>query len=52
VITAVEGEPVRQMTDLTDRLERVGVGGEIRVTVAGGGGMRDVTVAVVDIGDL
>ncbi|MHC2465082.1 S1C family serine protease [Bradyrhizobium embrapense] len=50
VITAVNGKPVHRLSDLADRLEQIGVGKKVRLTVNRDGSARDVEVAVVDIG--
>ncbi|MFC5067363.1 S1C family serine protease [Flaviflagellibacter deserti] len=51
VIVEADGKQVRQLTDLTDRLEEVGVSGELSLTLEGSGGRRTVRVAAVDIGN-
>jgi 2-alkenal reductase len=51
VITEAEGEPVHRLTELTDRLEQVGPGGKVNLTVTRDGRNRRVEVAVVDIGE-
>jgi 2-alkenal reductase len=50
VIVAAEGEPVRHLSDLTDRLEKAGVGGSVELTVERDGRTRTVEVGIVDIG--
>lgn len=50
VIVSVNGEPVRRLLDMTRIVDQVGVGGEIRLTIANSGRQREVTVDVVDIG--
>jgi len=50
VVVAVDGDPVRRLSDLTDRLERIGVGRSVALTVLRDGRSRTVDVAVVDIG--
>ncbi|OKO72877.1 trypsin-like peptidase domain-containing protein [Bradyrhizobium sp. NAS96.2] len=50
VITAVDGKPVRRLSDLADQLEQIGVGKNVRLTVSRDGSTRDVEVAVADIG--
>ncbi|MDH2383516.1 trypsin-like peptidase domain-containing protein [Bradyrhizobium sp. CER78] len=50
VITAVDGKPVRRLSDLADQLEQIGVGKKVRLTVSRDGSARDVEVAVADIG--
>ena len=51
VITEVDGDPVRRLTDLTERLEQAGPGKTVTLTVQRGNGTRNVEVAVVDIGE-
>jgi S1-C subfamily serine protease len=50
VIVAVEGKPVRRLPDLTDELERVGVGKKVTLQVKRDGQNRNVDVEVMDIG--
>jgi 2-alkenal reductase len=49
VITAADGDSVGRLADLADRLERVGVGCKVILTVLRSGATRNVEVAVVDI---
>ncbi|MCK1733858.1 trypsin-like peptidase domain-containing protein [Bradyrhizobium sp. 138] len=50
IITAIEGKPVRRLSDLTDALEQVGAGKTVRLTVKrGGSDSRDVNVGIADI---
>lgn len=49
IITAVEGKPVRRLSDLTDALEQAGAGHAVRLTVKRGSDTRDVNVGIVDI---
>jgi 2-alkenal reductase len=51
VIVEVDGRPVQRLADLTDRLEEVGVGGEVTLGIRRGGSVQTVTAAVVDIGE-
>jgi 2-alkenal reductase len=51
VIVAAEGEPLRRLTELTERLERIGPGGTVNLTVRRGGQERRVDVGVADIGE-
>jgi 2-alkenal reductase len=51
VITEAGGEPVRRITDLTARLEGVGPGGKVPLTVRRGNDTRRVDLDVVDIGE-
>ena len=50
VVVAADGEPVRRLSDLTDRLERIGLGGSVTLTVMRDGRSRTVDIAIVDIG--
>jgi 2-alkenal reductase len=50
VITAVNGKPVRRLSDLTEVLEQVGVGQSVELTVTRNGQSRTVRADVVDIG--
>jgi S1-C subfamily serine protease len=50
VIVGVNGKPVRRLADLTDELERVGVGNKVTLSVKRDGQERPVEVAVMDIG--
>jgi len=50
VIVGIDGKPVRRLPDLTDELERVGVGKKVSLQVERGGQSRTVDVEVVDIG--
>lgn len=51
VIVGIDGKPVQRLSDLTDEIERVGVGQSVRLSVARGGDRpRDVDLPVVDIG--
>jgi len=49
VIVAVEGVPVRRLSDLIDQLERVRVPGKIQLTVQRGGASRTISVEIVDV---
>ena len=51
VIVSVNGRPVRHLAELTSELERVGVGGRVRLTIERAGSTTDAVVDVVDIGD-
>jgi 2-alkenal reductase len=51
VIVEAEGEPLRRLAELTGRLERIGPGGSVNLTVRRGGQERRVDVGVVDIGE-
>ncbi len=50
VITAVNGKPVRRLSDLTEVLEQVGVGQNVQLTVIRNGQSRTVRADVIDIG--
>jgi 2-alkenal reductase len=50
VIVGVNDAPVRRLADLTDRLERTGVGGSVSLTILRDGRSLTVDIAVVDIG--
>ncbi len=50
VIVAVNDKTVRRLSDLTDELERNGVGKTVRLTVQRDGRTRTVETEVVDIG--
>ncbi|MFD2184270.1 S1C family serine protease [Rhodoplanes azumiensis] len=50
VITACNGEPIRRLVDLSDKLEQVGVGNTITLSVLRGGRTVTLTVEVADIG--
>jgi S1-C subfamily serine protease len=49
VIVAVNGEPVRRLSDLTDALEQAGVGRSVQLTVLRGSQRRTVETDIVDI---
>jgi S1-C subfamily serine protease len=49
VIVGVDGKPVRRLTDLTDRLEQVGVGKSVQLALNRGGSRTTVTVDVIDV---
>ncbi|MGF9760241.1 trypsin-like peptidase domain-containing protein [Microvirga sp. 0TCS3.31] len=49
VIVGVEDTPVRHLSDLTDRLERVGVGNTVRLQIVRNNRTETVEVAVVDV---
>ena len=50
VITEAEGKRVRRLSDLTDEIERVGVGRSLKLTVSRNGQTRTVELPIVDIG--
>jgi len=50
VIVAAEGAPVRRLADLTNALDRVGVGGTVSLTIQRGNQRVEVPVTVEDIG--
>jgi S1-C subfamily serine protease len=49
VITAANGEPVRNVLDLTNQLDRVGIGHTIKLTINREGTPVDVDVEIIDI---
>jgi S1-C subfamily serine protease len=49
VITSADGKPVRRLSDLADRIEQVGAGRSVRLTVKRGSDSREVNVDIVDI---
>jgi len=51
VIVGVDDAPVRRLSDLTDRLERVGVGKTVSLTVVRNNRRETIEVAVVDVGE-
>jgi 2-alkenal reductase len=50
VIIEANGNPVRNLSDLTDQLEQVGIGHKIKLTLKRGSRTRTVETDVVDIG--
>lgn len=50
IITAINGKPVDTLADLTNELDRVGVGGAVRVTIRRGEAETSIDVEVEDIG--
>jgi S1-C subfamily serine protease len=50
VIVAVNGKPVRRLSDLTDEIEQVGVGKSVQLSVKRGGQTRTVEIQITDIG--
>jgi 2-alkenal reductase len=50
IIVAVEGKPVRRLSDLTAALERAGVGKPVRLTIERDGRSATVSVTVADVG--
>ena len=50
VIVGVNGKPVRRLQDLTQELERVGVGNKVTLTVQRDGRERSVELDVMDVG--
>jgi 2-alkenal reductase len=51
VITSVDSQPVRKLSDLTRALEKVQMPGKVQLTVMRGGAERKVSIDVVDIGE-
>ena len=50
VIVQAEGEPVRRLADLTNALERLGVGAEVNLEVRRGEETIRIAVPIEDIG--
>jgi 2-alkenal reductase len=50
VIVGVNGKPVRRLADLTQELERVGVGKKVPLAVQRDGKETSVEIDVMDIG--
>ncbi|WP_119300783.1 S1C family serine protease [Dongia deserti] len=50
VIIEADDKPVRRLSDLTERLESVGLGGSVELTVLRDGNRRTLDVSVVDVG--
>jgi 2-alkenal reductase len=50
IITEADGTAVRRLADLTEQLERVGVGKSVKLTVRRGGRTVSIDVPVVDVG--
>jgi 2-alkenal reductase len=51
VITSVDGQPVRKLSDLTRALEKLQMPGKVQLGVVRGGAERKVSIDVVDIGE-
>jgi 2-alkenal reductase len=51
IIVGVEDEPVRRLSDLTDRLERTGVGNTVSLRIMRDNRSRTVDVRIVDVGE-
>jgi len=49
VIIGANGQPVRNVYEFTDQLERIGVGGDVTIKIQRDGATIDVTVAIIDI---
>jgi PDZ domain-containing protein len=49
VIVAVDGHPVRNLTELTDQLEQIGVGKTVELSIKRDGGTKSVQIQVADI---
>lgn len=49
VITAADGRPVHELSDLTDQIDQIGPGRSVRISVQRGNETRDVTVDIVDM---
>ncbi|MEH2531814.1 S1-C subfamily serine protease [Bradyrhizobium sp. AZCC 1588] len=50
VIVQADGKPVHRLSDLTDQIEQVGAGKDIRITLKRGAETRDININIVDIG--
>jgi S1-C subfamily serine protease len=46
----VDGHPVRNLTELTEQLEQIGVGKTVELSIKRDGGTKSVQVQVDDIG--
>lgn len=51
VIVGIEDEPVRRLSDLTDRLERTGVGNTVSLRIVRNNRSETVEVAIIDVGE-
>jgi 2-alkenal reductase len=51
VIVGVGDDPVRHLSDLTDKLEKTGVGNTVSLTILRNNQRQNVNVAVVDVGE-
>jgi 2-alkenal reductase len=49
VIVGIDDKPVRRLTDLTERLEQVGVGKTVQISLSRGGRKSSVAVEVTDV---
>jgi S1-C subfamily serine protease len=49
VIVAVDGKPVRRLSDLTDVLERIQLPGKVQLTLERAGSKRTISLDVVDV---
>jgi S1-C subfamily serine protease len=49
VIVAVDGHPVRNLTELTDQLEQIGVGKTVELSIKRDAGTKSVQIQVADI---
>ena len=50
MIVSVDDKPVRRLSDLTDVLDEVGVGKDVKLGIMRGDSTMTITVAVADIG--
>ncbi len=50
VIVEADGKPIKRLSDLTEEIERIGVGKQRPLTVSRNGQRRDVSTEIVDIG--
>jgi 2-alkenal reductase len=50
VIVSANGKPVRRLSDLTNEMDEIGVGREVRLGIVRNGRSDTITVTVVDVG--
>jgi S1-C subfamily serine protease len=50
VIVSADGKPVRRLSDLTNQMDEIGVGGEVKLGIVRNGRSDSITVTVVDVG--
>jgi S1-C subfamily serine protease len=50
VIVGVNGKPVRRLPDLTEELERVGVGKKVKLAIKRDGRDMSLDIDVIDVG--
>jgi S1-C subfamily serine protease len=51
VIVSAEGEPVRRLSDLTNTIDRLGIGQSVRLGVRRGEQTVEISVPIEDIGE-